>query len=419
MNMTYYQPHHVFQCIFVGGVIACGAWVPANSTDEPVTIGTAISTGKTALDTRYRYEIIEEDGLPEKAAASTLRLALGYETKPLSGVSVLAQFEGAFAAGDDDYRIATVADQNRIGYPVILDPLGTDLNQGYVKYVTGDGKNTVKLGRQEIMLNNGRFVSVSTWRQLHQSFDAASFVNTSVNGLTAMYAYVTRAHRVVGPDATDGRLAMDSQLVNLAYKTTWGVATGYAVLLDYETIPTNSSKSIGLRLTGTYKLNKTLNLLYTAEYAKQSEYADNPNAVDAAYLLTELGVARSGMSVTAGYNVLEGESATNKFNTPLAHPFNGWTEKFAATPNAGLEVLSLTVAGPIDAVAGLSFALVYYDYAAESTDSNYGSEVDVGLEYRPESAEKKWVIGTRYADYKADELFTDTLRYSLYTQYMF
>ena len=66
------------------------------SLDEAVaaeSIRSAITEGKVAIDLRYRYEYVDQNGLAKEAKASTLRTRLGYETASFMDVSGLLEFE--------------------------------------------------------------------------------------------------------------------------------------------------------------------------------------------------------------------------------------------------------------------------------------------------------------------------------------
>jgi len=156
---------------------------PAQSQDsqEPNSrwLWTWLKEGEISFNSRWRVEAFERDGAPFTATAyaPTLRLALGYETPAYRGFSIFAQGEAVIATGPADYSVPLVPPQNRPNLPIILDPKSLEMNQGYVKWTRGtsDKNVTVTVGRQELTLNDGRFLNFSNWRQMHGSFDAAQF----------------------------------------------------------------------------------------------------------------------------------------------------------------------------------------------------------------------------------------------------
>jgi hypothetical protein len=401
--------------VSAGTAAPVGATAPAPPRPG---LAAALVGGPVLVDTRYRFEYIDQEGLAEKARASTLRAALGYETLPYHGLSVMGQLLAVAAVGPDDYRIPTSPDQNKMEYPVILDPLGPQVAQAFVRYA--NPWFNVKVGRQEVALNNGRFVSVSTWRQSHQTLDAAQGNITPMKDLAFSYTFVARLNRVVGIDASDGQLDMASHLMNASYKRTGlGSAAVYALLLDFDDATSLSTQTFGVRLEGPYSLNESWSLLYALEGARQRDAFSNPNQLAADYFLAEAGVAWKGFGLRAQYNQRGGESATNKLLHPLTNPWDGWTEKFVLTPDQGVRVLSASAGGPVPGVAGLSLTLSHFEYWAESAPAHYGREVDAGAEYRFVGLDKNWAAGFRFAYYMADTLMTQTLRTAFYTAYAF
>jgi hypothetical protein len=126
-----------------------------------------LKQGQISANIRYRFETFERDGAPftAPAYAPTLRLALGYETPSFHGFSVFAQGEAVEVTGPADYSDPTLPFQNRPDRPAILDPKSLQLGQGYVQWTHNidHKKLTLTVGRQELTLNDGRFLSVSFW----------------------------------------------------------------------------------------------------------------------------------------------------------------------------------------------------------------------------------------------------------------
>lgn len=374
-------------------------------------------------DLRYRYEFFSRDqdaSTPPDAEsqASTLRFALNTEVTLAPWLDGFAELEHTQQILEDDYNVPVIPAQTIPGYPVISDPEGTELNQAFVR-LKGPYASVLKVGRQEIMLNNGRFIAAFAWRQNHQSFDGATLRFVPAQNWTFDYGYLTRVRRVTGEDASNGRADMRSQFFNAAYTVSaFGTFSLYGVLLDFDTERANSTDSYGLRFDGGRPINEQIKWLATFEYAQQHDAANNPNEVDAAYLLADLGIAWRGVALRAAYNLLEGSSATNKFTTPLAQPFNGATELFLATPslgatNHGLEVISVSMVGEVPAVKGLKLGLTGYDYSADTGSAHYGREIDAQLDYALPRIHKNLSVSWRAGRYFADELFSDAFRTSL------
>jgi len=419
--------------VLVAALAAIVAIPAAETPPAQPTFAEALTKGKFSLAARYRYELYDQDSVPgsttagnglitDEARASTIRLALGYATQPFHGFSGFVQLEGVYHVGArEDYRIPNHPTQGANTQAIIADPLQTELNQAYVKYQGPSGVPIMVLaGRESYSLNNGRIISFSGWRQNNQSIDLAR-ISAKIGPVTANYAYLGRVHRVVGRDASDGSLDMSSHVAHVDYRRPDQVtASLYAVLLDYDDAAqaANDTQSIGIRATGPWKIDADWSIVYTAEYAQQSDRADNAADVDLDFVNVELGVGYRAHRLFLGWSMLEGDG-TVSFRTPLAHPFNGWTEKFLNTPINGLDARYLTLTGAMPGVSGVSYTLTGYDYHATEGDAHYGRELDAALEWKADPILKNLIIGWRFGMYEADELFTDSLRTSVYTALAF
>lgn len=404
------------------------------AADAPAVTGfwDSLAKGKFSGVARYRYEIYQQDSVPgattaaagkitDDGIASTLRFVLGYETAVYEGFNAYVDVEGIYAVGEEEnYRIPNHPTQGAATRAIIADPLTTGVNQAYVKWKLPETGIQLLAGRENYFLNNGRLISFSGWRQNNQSIDLAR-VSTKIDAFTANYGYLARVHRVIGPDPSDGTLRMNSHVGSLDFAKP-GVANAslYALLLDYD--PANQSgndtKTVGLRLTGPHKLSANRSLIYTADYARQTDYADNALSISLDYWTLELGLAFTAQKIFAGWTVLEGGSGAT-FRTPLAHPFNGWTEKFLNTPANGLDALYVTATGPVPNVKGLTYTATFYDYHATTGRAHYGSELDAALEWKAEPIHKNLTVGWRFGKYFADALLTDSLRTSVYGTFKF
>jgi hypothetical protein len=147
--------------------------------------------------------------------------------------------------------------------------------------------------------------------------------------------------------------------------------------------------------------------LYRAEFARQSDYANNPGQADTWYGNLEAGIRfASQWSLTAGLEILGGDGAS-AFQTPLGtlHKFNGFADLFAnATPADGLEDRYARVHVPL---GGTRLTLAWHDFQSENGDRNYGQELDVELGWR---LTKHWLIGAKFADYDARTLGVDNVK---------
>jgi hypothetical protein len=404
----------------------CQDQQPPESTSP--SLWSVLKEGKLSLNVRYRFETFERDGAPftAPAYASTIRLAVGYETPSFYGFTLFAQGEGVADVGPADYSVPARPSQNRPNLPAILDPRSWEMNQGYLKWTHSieSKKLALTVGRQELSLNDGRFLSFSNWRQVHGTFDAVRFDTDLPLNFSFTYAFINRFYREDGYDATDGEQPMHSHLWNLGWRKPDRIKVSlYGLLIDDRARGqfSNSTQTYGLRANGPYQFNPDWSLIYTAEFAKQMNFGTNPNHVDANYYLGEIGPGWRGLSVKAGYAFLAGHSATDLVTTPLAPPFNGWTDLFVNDPvkgNAsGLDARYINASGPIRYLGGTVATVIFYDYHSDNLHLHYGRELDSALSYKIKKFDNRWEIGWRFGRYWADQLFTNSVRTSVYTTF--
>lgn len=417
---------------FCRDIIAASSWLAiAGSVSTWANEGVSgLGGGRITVNIRQRFEYYQQDDsqaapISEAAQASTLRLALGYRTPTLARLSAYAEYQAVVGIGENQYRMPTVPAQDKQRLPIISDPRTGDFSQYFLQYGHSGEPAKAAIGRQEIALGNGRFVDSSQWRQFHQSFEAVSLDIQPSDHLSWRLAFATKVHRVVGPQASDGTMDIGAPMFHLAYRRPGtGQLAVYGLMIDQPDAPGNSTKTFGMRAEGPCRISDSVEVLYAAEYARQTDYAGNPNRVDQGYLLGEIGASYKGWALRAQWNERQAASLTDKFNTPLSRPWDGWVEKFLITPSAGtsdhgLEGRSLSASGVLKAPIELSLSLTGYDYHASSSPLHYGSELDAGVEAKPLKRDPRLVVGWRFGRYFADALFTDSLRTSGYVAYAY
>lgn len=384
----------------------------AEEQAEAKSLKEAIMKGKPILSFRYRYEDVKDDAVGEKhARASTLRTAFGYRSLPWKGLSFLIEGENISVIGNDLYNNAGVGDANNgvTDRPVVADPAGTGVNQAFGQYLLG--KSRFQLGREEIVVGDARFIGNVVWRQNHQSFDAFTFRNSSLDWADFFYSYVDNVNRINGANAT-----MSTNLANATFKLgKVGKLTPYAYLLDYDQMSQlgNSTKTYGLEFLGSWEINDSVSLLYELEYADQSDYGDNPNQVSADYNFIMAGVQFKPVSFRLGYEVLGGSLEEGRFTTPLAtlHKWNGWADKFLNTPGKGLKDLFVRVDGK---VKFMTWTVRYHDFKSDQDSESYGSELDAQILFKTPWAQG---FGLKAALYDADDFAADTKKFWFFTTY--
>lgn len=396
------------QLAIVTPALALLALTPAAYSAETFT--EALTDGKTTGSVYYRNEIVNENKAINVGRAHTVQVRLGYETGQIYGFGAKVEAEHVTALGPKDYNSLA---NRKTQYSVVADPEFTEFDQAYLSY-SGIEKTNIKVGRQRLALDNHRFIGDVPWRQNYQTLDAVSVVNESLPQTKVTLAYVGNVNRVtsdnaiaqVGPAA--GNLKMNSPLLNVNYKGFgFGEIVGYGYLLDINKPVAasnfNSNKTYGLRLKGKEPLGDNT-LLYTAEYATQSNYANNPATYNVKYHLLEGVVDFKIADFKLAREVLGG-NGQNSFSTPLStlHAFNGWVDMFLVqTPVNGL-VDAYASAGT--ALDGYKFVVIYHDFRADLGGAKYGTELNAQV---TKTFDKKYVAGIKYGRFYTSKVGTST-----------
>ncbi|MEO8064107.1 MAG: alginate export family protein [Pseudomonadota bacterium] len=382
--------------------LALGFSAVAAQADGLDPVWGAFGEGKPIFDVRLRVEDVDQDPIVNDAHATTLRARLGFETGKAWNIALLIEGE-AVVPLESDYRpdpaVATMTT-----YPVVPDPESYEINRFQFVNTSLPG-TTITLGRQRIALDDQRFVGPVGWRQNEQTFDALRVVNRSVKNLVLDATYFDRVNRVFGPDSPQGAYKGDSFLVNASYQTKAGKLTAYSYLLDFENIAgvaaavRDSTSTYGLRFAGEKPVGK-IKVGYIAAYATQTDYADNPLDFDLDYKNAELNATFRQFGLGVGIELLEGNGVKG-FTTPLAtlHKFQGWDDKFLATPANGLEDRyvngSVTLKG-VGAFDTLAFVVGFHDFDAQRISADYGSEWDLSFAAKYKRAN----LMLKYGDYQ-------------------
>ncbi len=262
-----------------------GAAQAADKAEPAGELADAFVNGKPLVDIRLRYEHVDQDGLPNNANALTLRTRLGFETAAFHDFKLLIEFENITTIGAEDFNDTV---NGNTTFPVVADPDATELNRAQITY-TGFDNTVLTGGRQRILLDNQRFFGNVGWRQNEQTFDAFRIDNTSIDNLTATYIYVGQAQRIFGDANAFGEFTGDTHALNATYGgLPFGNLTGYIYLVDINEILGLSSASYGFRFSGSRPIND-VTLTYTAEFAHQQDYEDNPADFSVNYYALQAG----------------------------------------------------------------------------------------------------------------------------------
>ncbi len=394
----------------------CGLYVPglmAEPGKQADSFYDAIVGGQPTLQFRTRFEHVNQDGKDRNANAWTFRTLAGWQTLPFHEVSVTAEIINLAHLTNDFYD-----NKNSLGksspYPTVADPEITDINQLYIDY-TGLRHTRVRYGRQIVRLDNFRFIGDVIFRQNSQVFDGLNIVNNSVENVELMAAYFTKLRQV-----TDRVRDTDLGIVHAAWKflpkeslTGYGYFQNQPATGQNTGFSDNSNQIIGLRANGLHALNADWGLLYTAEYAKQTPYADGNALIDAHYSRMGIGADWHGFYVRLDQEVLSSNDSRYAFQTPLAtlHPFQGWTDILTTTPRQGIR----------DTFLGMGGKWQQFDFIAEWHQMNaehafaslnggqgnrYGQELDAAIGY---TQSKHFSGRLEYARFNEQDIYGTSL----------
>lgn len=398
----------------------------AYAEEEPMpeyTFLDSIKDGKPMTNFRLRYESVDQEGFQpapnageklDTAHAFTLRSLIGWQTAPYKNFSFAAQLTDVheFNHNFNDRR-ENLSEPGKANYANIVDPSFTDVNQLFVDW-TGIKNTRVRLGRQQVNLDNVRFIGDIGFRQNMQVFDGVSVLNKSIPD-TEIFAAHFEQVRQINTELRQG----DIEIVNAKYRISPSESlVGYGYLIDVANLGQNngnplldgtaaqggnglgasqdlvktattdaSSKTFGLRLDGVRAIDTTWKVLYTAEYAKQTDYKDGSELIDAHYFKLGGGAMYNSWSVRIDHEKLSSNDGKYAFQTPLGtnHLFQGWADQFLATPRQGMEDTFVTVAGSIGkAKLQAEYHVFKSDEKFQSIGKlgdKYGTEFDASIMY--------------------------------------
>ena len=378
-----------------GALIASS--VALGTSAGAVDLAKAVADGKTSLGFRYRVEHVAQDGIDEDALASTARARLTWNSAQTDNFTFGIETDYSLILGIEDFNSTT---NGRTEYPVVADPKGFDLNQAFVKYANGD--TTVTVGRQRINHGGQRILGGVAYRQNEQTYDALR-IQGKAGAIDLDYSYIHNINRIFGPG--DAAQPGDWYGNSHAFRATASSADGHSVagfayLFDLSNAngPPNSNATYGMDYQGKFD---TVTL--SAAIARQSDYADNPMSYDALYYSVQGAATLGSVTLTGAIEVLGSDDGAAGFRTPVAtlHKFQGWTDRFLATPAMGVRDTWVSVAGK---VGDATVTGVLHDFQADDGGADYGSEIGLAITY-PVRDNLSFLFKT--AQYSADEHLSD------------
>ena len=406
-------------------ILAGGDIVPV----APVVETTAPSSGDFLIfnnitadgQVRPRYEFVDaSDNGKADASALTNRLTLGIgaDFLQLEGLSVYLEATNVMGSGDF-WSVSNDDIGNRPLYQIVADPDQTRVTQAYLDYAFGE--TLIRAGRQDVDLDNVRFIGTVDWRQMPQTYDALAVINNSVNNLALFASYVWRVNRVFDSNTVNplgGEFETNTVLLNASYTLMPTLTmTGYGYLIE------DFHDTWGIAATGKVGLGESISLSYRAEYATQTdpyfEDLSTNKTADADYYNLQGTLNMRGMLVGAGYEVLgAGDNGNLAFSTPLAtlHAQNGWADLFLATPIDGLVDVTAMV-GYKSKGFGVA-KVIYHDFSSDRGSTDYGTEIDAL--YKNKIPGIQGLTGLLKASwYRADTFSVDTTKFWAMLDYTF
>ena len=418
-----------------------GATCNAVAEDE-YTFMDSVKEGKNLTSFRLRYENVSQDGnspaltpvMPlEDGEALTLRSLIGWKTSPYHNLSFAAQLINV-AKLSDDYNDGTsftpinaASNQpGKLAFAKTVDPDYTGVNQLYVDW-TGIKNTRLRVGRQAVNLDNVRYIGDIGFRQVMQVFDGVSVLNKSIPDTEVFLGHMESVRQITTKLRTGGAL----EIINAKYYITPTESlTGYAYLSSFDdlglgnawfgtgaanTAANQSNKTFGLRLDDIHPFNPNLRAVYTAEYAKQTDYSGGDSRIDADYYKIGGGVGIDNFSIRIDQELLGSNNSKYAFQTPFGtnHLFQGWVDKFLTTPPEGIQDTFVT------ATYKYHDFLFFADYHIFKSDKNfntvgggaatngnqYGTEWNMAATY---NINKNWMTKFEYGKYSERDHYAAT-----------
>ena len=393
--------------LFVVSAVAGGSLAIAGDSAHSIP-HTGIGDGRVWIDARYRYEFVDQANKPKDANASTLRVRAGVESGFFHGFRVGVEGEFVVNLGPEDFNNTI---NGKTEYPVVADVQSAEVDQAYLEshHIPG----VVLLGgRYRKNLDNLRYVGSVVWRQNDQTFDGATATITAVPGVTVWYGYIGNVNRIVSDRSPVGNINSNVHLVNVKSKPLpIGTLTGYTYLMDFFDVAQFpfSNASYGGFLKGTRPLGHGLTFNYRLEYARQTDYGNQPIDYAVNYVRVAPGLSWGGFTTTLIYELLGSDNGVAAFQTPLAtgHIFNGFADVFLNTPPKGLQDYFVDVRykvaktdGRFGFLSGMLMIGQYHEFRSDVGNINYGSEFDF---YALLPLHEGWYTQFKYANYQAGD----------------
>ena len=367
------------------------------------------------LELRYRNSNLQSDAFPRRGHANTVRLQLGYMWAIGAGWSVYAEGTRTWSVFGRQYDDGS---GQVTPYPAEPDPASTELSNAWVGY-RGD-RYALRVGRQYVRLDNGRFFSHNMWRQNPQSYDGISAAWKPWQGAEFSYYWLQQVNRTPGadfPDREQRRWELDAHLLHFDQSLPLGKLITYGYFVRNDTLPVNSVRTLGVRWTGSQKFEPNGGTLgWTAEWARQHDYANHPARFDLGYRLAEISYGYPSLSARVGDERLGGDGST-AFNVAYGavRGFNGWVVAFRI-PKQGLHERYAGLFGNVPWTRKMNWQVTYRHFTPVLAGAVLGDELDAGVLV---DLKHGFTMELQYADYRARAHGADERKIWLLAEYRF
>ena len=328
------------------GLMAADTNTDSDKANDPME---AFTKGSYDAKLRLSYEYADADNGVDHADSLTLGTYLGFRTAELGGVSLYIQGQSAerIVSDYDDTMGLNTGDND-----VVADADGHRVQQAYLDFTKLLPDTTIRFGRQEMTLDDVRFIGDIVWRQRKQSFDGISLVNKSMQDTALTLAVYNKVNTIFNTSVDFDHIG----LINAKYTGIKDHAvTGFLYLVDADEDQTDrkggdneDSVTYGFRLDGKFD-----QFAYDFSVAQQSDYA-NTEGRDAQFVHAFGSYKVGEWTPGAGYMYLsnagnDGKGFDTLFST--AHKYNGWSDQFLGSNGGnlvdGLQDYYVSLAGKI------------------------------------------------------------------------
>ncbi len=242
------------------------------SQDLPGTL----TKPKVSVELTLGYEHSSVDNSAGPGVGLSMRRRVGIRTAESSRTNAFVQFHSN-ANSIETFNDGTGPAGGDLTRDVIADPNGSRIHQAYADH-RGLPGSLIRIGRQEIVLDDARFIGNINWRMNGQSFDGVSILNKSIPGLELFAGYINRVNtikltsnefrHIVLLNGRYGKRGRNWTLFGYSIDSGPSLAGGRR----------RRSATYGARVDGKVRLGNgngtDLNLAYDATYALQKHHKD-------------------------------------------------------------------------------------------------------------------------------------------------